>query len=151
MLYVTIHGVWMIVAVVVGTVAGYLGLLRATQGEGGRSPLPGRFRMKLHTGLGLVYYLMLYAGLAGGVVMVRFLLPSDVLPRSIAKVHVVLAVLVGTLYGVAWLIGRRLEQKPAGAARLLPRLHMVFNFTACTLIGIQIALAAYYVWIWPNL
>jgi len=26
---------------------------------------------------------------------------------------------------------------------------MVFNFTACTLVAVQIALAAYYVWIRP--
>ncbi|MEA3367237.1 MAG: hypothetical protein U9R68_03875, partial [Planctomycetota bacterium] len=65
MIYVTIHAAWMILAVAIGTVSGYLGLLRATQREGGRSPLPGRFNMRLHKWTGMVYYAMLLVGIVG--------------------------------------------------------------------------------------
>jgi len=150
MVYVTLHAAWMVLAVAIGTIAGYLGLVRATQGTGGSSALPGRFKMKAHTTLGLVYYVMLYVGLLMGVLMVEFLDVEGVLPPVIKKVHVVLAVLVGALYGVAWLIGRRLRDRPPDAGRLAPRLHMIFNYTACALIAVQIAVAVYYVWIWPN-
>jgi len=152
MVYVTIHAAWMILAVIIGTVAGYQGLVRATQRAGGASPLPGRFRMKSHVSLGTIYFVMVYAGLALGVVLADvFLGDRNVLPPAIAKAHIVLAILIAILYGAGWLIGRRLARVPARGSRLAPRLHMLLNFTACTLIGVQIALALYYVWIWPKI
>lgn len=151
MVFVTIHAAWMILAVIIGTVAGYQGLVRATQRAGGESPLPGRFRMKSHVSLGTVYFIMVYAGLAFGVVLTEFILhDQNIMPPAIARAHIVMAVLIAVLYGAGWLIGRRLARVPARGSRLAPRLHMALNFTACTLIGIQIALALYYVWIWPK-
>jgi len=147
MLYVTIHAAWMILAVAVGTVAGYMGLLRATGRRGGRSPLPGRFRMRPHVAFGTAYYLMLYGGIVFGWVMHEFLLPGPMLPPAIATLHLVLAMAVAMLYGVAWAIGGSLAKRPATESRLRPRLHMAANYTACTLVGVQIAVAVYYVWI----
>lgn len=152
MVFVTIHAAWMILAVIIGTVAGYQGLVRATQRAGGASPLPGRFRMKSHVTLGTVYFIMVYAGLALGVVLTEVVLDDqNIMPPAIARAHIVLAVLIAVLYGAGWLIGRRLARVPARASRLAPRLHMAANFTACALIGVQIALALYYVWIWPKI
>ena len=150
MVYVTLHAAWMVLAVAIGTVAGYLGLVRATQGAGGASALPGRFKMQAHTTLGLVYYVMLYVGLLSGIAMHRWLLPEHVLPDGVRMLHLVLGIVVVALYTAAWVIGSGLVKKPAGADRARPRLHMVCNYTACTLIAVQIAVAVYYVWIWPN-
>ncbi len=150
MVYVTIHAAWMILAVVIGTIAGYLGLVRATQGQGGRSALPGRFKLKTHTACGLVYYVMLYIGFFFGVAMHRWLLPEHVLPDAVRMLHLVLGIVVVALYTVAWVIGSGLVAKPAGEDRGRPRLHMICNYTACTLIAVQIAAAVYYVWISPN-
>jgi hypothetical protein len=148
MIYVTIHAAWMILAVAVGTVSGYLGLLRATQREGGRgSPLPGRFRMRPHVGFGTAYYLMLYGGIAFGWLMHEFLLPGPFLPPAVANLHLGLAVAIAVLYGAAWALGGSLTKSPATAGRLRPRLHMVCNYTACTLVAVQIGVAAYYVWL----
>jgi len=152
MVYVTLHAAWMVLAVVVGTVAGYMGLLRATQRPGGRSALPGRFRMKPHVNFGTVFYVMLCAGLVFGVVLNEFILEDrSVMPPAIATAHIWLACLIAIFYGAGWLVGRRLVRDPAGPNRLLPRLHMVLNFTGCTLLGVQVALALYYVWIWPKM
>jgi hypothetical protein len=65
---------------------------------------------------------------------------------NIGQVHLVLAISIGVLYGAAAVLGWHIVRKPAGLARLRPRVHMVLNFTACTLIGLQIALALYAVW-----
>ncbi len=144
MVYVTLHAAWMLLAVAVGTVAGYMGLLRAT---GPRSPLPGRFTMRPHVGFGAAYYLMLYAGIVFGWVMHEFLLPGPMLPSGVRTLHLVLAIAVAILYGVAWAVGGSLTKRPATQSRLRPRLHMAANYTACTLVGVQIAVAVYYVWI----
>lgn len=150
MLYVTLHAAWMILAVAVGIVAGYMGLLRATQRPDGSSPLPGRFLMRSHISCGTTYYAMIYIGLLFGWAVHEFLLEQPVLPHGPFKVHVVLAVATGILYGVAWILGSQMTREPVGRRRLRPRLHMVANFTACTLVAVQIVLAAYYVWIRPG-
>jgi hypothetical protein len=143
--FVWIHAAWMILAVAVGTWSGYLGLLRATQRPDGRSPLPGRFDLRVHQWTGIAYYLMLYLGLAGGVVMVQVWFGGEE-PVGIWEWHERLAIAIGALYlGAAWL-GLDLLKKPAGPSRARPVAHMILNFTACTLIGIQIVLAAYAVW-----
>jgi hypothetical protein len=149
MIYVTIHAAWMILAVALGTVAGYMGLLRATQGQGGRSLLPGRFHLRSHSNFGVVYYAMLYLGILFGWVVHDYLLDAPVLPPAVLRWHLALAGAVAVLYGIAWVLGAQMTREPAGARRLRPRLHMVFNFTACTLVAVQVALAAYYVWIRP--
>ena len=149
MLYVTIHAAWMILAVALGTVAGYMGLLRATQRPGGSGVLPGRFHFRSHVSFGIVYYTMLYLGILFGWVVHEYLLDAPVLPPAVLRWHVALAGAIAVLYGIAWILGGQLTREPAGARRLRPRLHMVFNFTACTLVAVQVALAAYYVWIWP--
>lgn len=149
MVYVTIHGSWMVLAVLVGSVAGYMGLVNATADRAGRSPLPGRFRYKVHVGFGAAYYVMIYLGALFGWVMHEFLLPSRVMPPHIGTFHLVLALAIAALYGVGAAVGWTMTKKPAGEARLRPRLHMVLNFTACTVAAVQIAVAIYYVWTWP--
>ena len=149
MLYVTIHAVWMILAVALGTVAGYMGLLRATRRPDGSTVLPGRFHLRSHINFGVVYYAMLYLGILFGWVVHAYLLDAPVLPSAVLRWHVALAGAVAVLYGIAWILGGQLAREPAGAQRLRPRLHMVFNFTACTLVAVQVALAVYYVWIRP--
>jgi len=147
MTYVTLHAVWMILAVAAGTVAGYMGLVRAAMGKEGQSPLPGRFSQRPHVVFGTAYYVMLYVGILYGWLMHEFLLPEPYLPPAIAKLHIGLAVAIGVLYGAAWAIGGGLTKKSAGTSRLRPRLHMVCNYAACTLVAVQIGVAAYYVWI----
>lgn len=149
MLYVTVHAAWMILAVALGTVAGYMGLLRATRRSDGSSAFPGRFHLRSHVNFGVVYYAMLYLGILFGWVVHEYLLDAPVLPPAVLRWHVVLAGAIAVLYGIAWILGAQLAREPVGARRLRPRLHMVFNFTACTLVAVQIALAVYYVWIWP--
>jgi len=144
MTYVTIHAVWMLLAVAVGTVSGYLGLVRATQREGGRSPLPGRFNLRLHQWTGMVYYAMLLVGIVGGFLMARFAVGEW---GGFWEWHERLAILIAVVYGAAAWLGIGLLRKPAGAARGRPVAHMILNFTACTLIGLQIALAIYMVWL----
>ena len=155
MFYVALHAAWMILAVAVGTVAGYMGLVRATQaerpagGQGGRSLLPGRFLLRPHVNFGSAYYLMLYVGLIFGWVMHEYLLDGRVLPASVLRWHIALAGAIAVLIGLAWILGAGLVRRPAPQMRARPRLHMVLNFTACGLVAVQIALAVYYVWIWP--
>jgi hypothetical protein len=136
MTLVTAHALWMIVAVAIGTYSGYLGLLRATQNEKGHTPLPGRFKMRPHINTGTIYYLMLFAGIAFGWVMHEFLLPGPMLLGGVGTLHLVLGLTIGGL----------LARGPLPKERLWPRLHMIVNFTACTLVAVQIAVAAYYVW-----
>ena len=143
MIYVTIHAAWMILAVAIGTVSGYLGLLRATQRDGGRSPLPGRFNMRLHKWTGMVYYAMLLVGIVGGLLMARFVLGPW---GGFWQWHMRLAILIAVVYAAAAWLGIGLLRKPAGAARGRPIAHMILNFTACTLIGLQVILAIYMVW-----
>ena len=141
MFYVTLHAAWMILAVAVGTVAGYQGLLRATQRPDRPSPLPGRFLLRSHVRFGTVFYLMLYAGILFGWVMYDFILgETPVLPPSIGNVHLALALAIGVLYGLAWVVGLSLTRRPAAGARTRPRLHLALNFTACGLVLVQIVL-----------
>ena len=149
MFYVIAHAAWMILAVALGTVAGYMGLLRATRRPDGSTVLPGRFHLRSHINFGVVYYAMLYLGILFGWVVHAYLLDAPVLPSAVLRWHVALAGAVAVLYGIAWILGGQLAREPAGAQRLRPRLHMVFNFTACTLVAVQVALAVYYVWIRP--
>ncbi|HUX01194.1 MAG: hypothetical protein WBD63_03585 [Phycisphaerae bacterium] len=149
MLYVALHAAWMILAVAVGTVAGYQGLLRATQRPDRPSLLPGRFLLRAHASVGTVYYAMLYAGILFGWVVHEYLLDGRVLSPSILRWHIALAGAIAVLYGAAWILGAGLVRRPAPEVRARPRLHLVFNFSACALVAVQIALAVYYVWIWP--
>ncbi len=147
MLYVILHAAWMILTVAVGTVAGYQGLLRATQRPGRPSLLPGRFHMRAHVSVGIVFYAMLYAGILFGWVVHEYLLDGRVLPPSILRWHVALAGAIAVLYGLAWILGGRMTRESPGEARTIPHAHLVLNFTACALVAVQIALALYYVWI----
>jgi len=150
MTYVTLHAAWMVLAVVFGTVAGYQGLVRATMRPGHGSPLPGRFILKSHNRYGTVFFVMLYIGILYGWIMADHLLDGPHLPPRIGTVHIVLAASIGGLYGGAWIVGGALARRPAGKARAWPAVHMVMNYTACTLIAVQMGLAAYYVYIWPR-
>jgi len=139
---VWIHAAWMLAAVAVGTWSGYLGLLRALQGRGGKIPLPGRFDYRVHKWAGIVYYVMLYLGILGGVLMVEFLF-AGAAPEGLWAWHERLAVSIAVLYAPGAWLGLDLLRKPPGQARGRPIAHMVFNFTACTLVGVQILLALY--------
>lgn len=136
---VYVHMTWMLVAVAIGTVSGYLGLLRALQGPGGRAPLPGRFNLNVHKWTGIVYYAMLYLGVLGGFLMVRFLLGGEA--AGFWEWHARLGLLVAVVYAPGAWIGLGLLKVPAGPKRGRPIAHMILNFTGCTLIGLQILLA----------
>ena len=148
MVYVEIHAAWMILAVIIGTVSGYLGLLRATQRAGGGSPLPGRFNLRLHKWTGAVYYVMLLVGIVGGFLMTRFVLGPW---GGFWEWHLRLGIAIAVLYAVAAWVGLGLLKRPAGGKRARPIAHMILNFTACTLIAVQIALALYHVLVRPYL
>jgi hypothetical protein len=140
---VGIHAVWMLVAVAIGTWSGYLGLIRATL-KGGKSPLPGRYRLGTHKWTGIVYYAMLYLGILYGMVMADFILRRPA--EGLWVWHAYLAYAIGLVYFPAMLLGLQMLKAPPGARRSKPVVHMVLNFTACTLVGVQIALAAYAAW-----
>jgi hypothetical protein len=141
---VWIHASWMIIAVAIGTWSGYLGLVRATL-RGGKSPLPGRYSPGLHKWTGIAYYVMLYVGILYGKIMVDFLLGNGE-PAGIWLWHEHLAYAIGIIYFPAMLLGLRMLSKPPGARRAVPVWHMILNFTACTLVGVQILLTVYAVW-----
>jgi sialate O-acetylesterase len=138
-LLVRLHASWMILAVAVGTVAGYLGLVRATQREALR--VPGRFSLRLHKWTGIAFYAMLYLGILGGFSMVEFVLGAE--PVGFWLWHQRLGLLIGLVYAPAAWFGLGLLRKPAGPARARPIAHMVLNFTGCVLIAAQIVLAAF--------
>ena len=143
MTYVILHATWMLVAVAIGTVSGYLGLVRATSGKGGKSPLPGRFTLRVHKWTGAVYYGMLLVGIVGGLLMTRFSLGAW---GEFWIWHKRLAIVIVVVYAAAAWLGGGLLTNPAGVKRGRPIAHMVLNFTACTLIAVQIVLAVYMVW-----
>jgi hypothetical protein len=132
----------MVLAVGAGTWSGYLGLLRALQRPGGQAPLPGRFHLRLHQRTGIVFYAMLYVGILGAFLMVRFSL-ANTSPEGIWALHQYAGIAIGVVYAPAAWLGFDLLRKPAGGARGRPVAHMVLNFTACTLIAVQIVLGLY--------
>jgi len=150
MVYIAIHAAWMLLAVAVGCVAGYQGLVRVTVRPGVGSPLPGHFRLPKHVWWGTVFVVMILVGIVYGLVMAGVLLPGDYMPPNIAELHEVLGISIGSLYAGAWLIGGLLVRRPAGKQRFWPRAHMVLNYTACAVLAVQVAVAIYYVWILPS-
>ena len=137
---VWVHIVWMLVAVAFGTGAGYLGLLRATM-HGGKSPLPGRYTLRLHKWAGIVFYAMLYTGLGYAAWMVEYHFGAE--PTGLWAWHERVGLAIGAIYLPAMVLGIQMLYRPAGARRARPIIHMLTNFTACTLIAVQIALAVY--------
>jgi hypothetical protein len=137
------HVIWMIVAVAFGTWSGYLGLIRATQNDKGTSPLPGRFRMRLHEWVGIAFYVMLYLGVLGGFLMVDFY-RGDAEPTGLWAWHEHLAIAIAVLYapGAALGLDMMLRKLP-GRQRARPIAHMIFNFSACSLIAAQFIVALY--------
>lgn len=135
-----IHAVWMLVAVAFGTWSGYLGLVRATMRDG-RSPLPGRYTLRSHKRTGIVFYAMLYAGLGYAVWMAELHLDTQAVGLWVWHRWVGLA--IGAIYLPAMVLGIHLLYRPAVARRARPVAHMLINFTACTLIAVQLVLAAY--------
>ena len=150
MFYVTMHAAWMLLATAVGLVAGYQGLVRATVRPGVGSPLPGHFRLPKHARWGRTFVAMMLVGIAYGLLMAHLVLPADYMPPRIAELHEVFGISVGVLYAGGWVLGEVLRRRPAGKRRFWPRAHLVLNYTACTAVAVQIVVAVYYVWIWPN-
>jgi len=107
--FVWIHASWMILAVAVGTVAGYLGLVRATQREALR--VPGRFNLRLHKWTGIAFYAMLYLGILGGFSMVEFVLGAD--PVGFWLWHQRLGLLIGLVRPRPAPQARRSRPRPA--------------------------------------
>ncbi len=146
--WIALHAGWMILAVAVGTVAGYMGLVHATSDREGRGPLPGRFVFKAHVGFGAAYYVMLYLGMVYGWIMHEFIFDEvPQMPPRIVTLHMTIAGCVAVLYAAAWALGASMVRKPPAQKRLRPRLHMACNLTACTLVAVQIAVAVYCVWL----
>jgi hypothetical protein len=141
---VWIHAAWMIVAVAIGTWSGYLGLVRATLKDG-KSPFPGRYTLRTHKWTGIGYYAMLYMGILFGKIMVDFILGKGD-PQGVWLWHEYLAYAIFIIYFPAMLLGLRMLSRPPGTRRAVPVWHMILNFTACTLVGVQIVLAVYGVW-----
>jgi hypothetical protein len=137
---VWIHLIWMSLTTAVGTWSGYLGLIRATL-KGGKSPLPGRYTLRSHKWTGVVFYAMLYTGILYGMIMVDFILGTETV--GLWWWHKMLAYAIGVIYFPAMLLGLDLLSRPAGVYRARPILHMLINFTACTLITVQFAMAIY--------
>ena len=137
---VWIHVVWMIAAVAVGTWSGYLGLVRATM-KGGRCFLPGCYTLSAHKWTGIVFHTMLYSGLAYAWAMVEFIIGVEA--GGLWAWHRWLGWTVGAIYLPAMVAGIHLLYRPAVGGRALPVAHMITNFTACSLIAVQIVLAAY--------
>ena len=137
---VWIHLTWMLLAVAFGTWAGYLGLVRATM-HGGKSPLPGRFNLRVHKWAGIVFYAMLYAGLGYAAWMVEYHFGAE--PAGLWVWHRRVGLAIGAIYLPAMALGIQMLYRPAGVHRARPIIHMLTNFTACTLIAVQIALAVY--------
>jgi len=135
-----IHAAWMLVAVAFGTGAGYLGLLRATM-SGGKSPLPGRYTLRSHKWTGIIFYAMLYAGLGYAAWMVEYHFGAE--PTGLWAWHKRVGLAIGAIYLPAMVLGIQMLYRPAGLHRARPIIHMLTNFTACTLIAVQIALAVY--------
>jgi hypothetical protein len=143
---VWIHMSWMIAATLVGTWSGYLGLVRATQNAQGKSPLPGRFLMRQHEWTGIVFYAMLYLGILGGFLMVRYFL-GNAAPEGLWAWHQYIAIAIAVLYAPGAILGLDMMlRKAAGRARPRPIAHMLFNFFACTLIAVQIVVALVGIW-----
>ena len=138
-----VHASWMVLAVAIGTWSGYLGLLRALQGPGGKSPLPGRFNLRVHQWTGIIYYVMLYLGILGGFLMAGFILGEW---GGLWEWHERIGIAVAVLYAPAAILGLDLLKRPAGGHRARPIAHMILNFSACTLVGVQIVLASYLLW-----
>jgi hypothetical protein len=139
---------WMLVAVAIGTWSGYLGLLRALQRPGGKAWLPGRFNLRVHEWTGIVYYTMLYLGILGGFLMASLFL-GGVYTKGIWQLHAWLGVAVGAVYAPGAWLGLQLLWKPGGS-RTRAIAHMVLNYTACTLIGVQILVALLAVMLTPH-
>lgn len=137
---VWMHASWMVATTAVGTLSGYLGLLRALQRPDGKSLLPGRFNLRVHQWSGIAFYAMLYAGILGGFLMVDIFF-GDRAPHGFWLWHRWIAVSIAVLYAPAAWLGLAMMKKPAGAGRGRPIAHMILNFAACTLVGIQIVLA----------
>ena len=108
---VWIHVTWMIVGVAFGTWSGYLGLLRATL-RGGKSLLPGRYRLGTHKWTGYVYYAMLYVGILYGKIMADFILGGE--PEGFWVWHGYLAYAIGVIYFPAMILGLQMLLKPPG-------------------------------------
>lgn len=137
---VLVHASWMALTTAVGLWPGYTGLLRALCRADGRSLLPGRFNLKMHKWGGIIFYAMLYLGLAGWVTYVNLFFGGKELP-AFWLWHVRMAVAIAILYAPAAWLGFDMLRKPPGLSRGRPVVHMVLNFAGCTLLGVQLILA----------
>ncbi len=149
MTYVILHDVWMVATALVVVAAAYVGLLRATQGADGRSPLPGRFKFRLHVALGVIACAMVLLGAVGGWVMGGILLKGPVMPPKIVELHVALAGAIVMLALIGAVLGVTLVKRPPGAKRARPRAHMAVNVLLVLAAVVQIVVAFYYVWFLP--
>jgi len=78
-------------------------------------------------------------GILGGLLMAEFLL-DGFSTAGVWRVHAWLGVAVGAVYAPGAWLGLQLLWKPGGN-RTRAVAHMVLNYTACTLIGVQILVA----------
>jgi len=131
-----IHPVWMLAALAVGIVAGYLGLIRSQFVRG----LPGSFSLAGHVGSGLALVVLLWGGIAVAAALEEPLGAAVGAGRlSLARTHGPLAFACAGLYAVAGILGlvllvrRRQGRGAEPATRKLARAHLIFNYTACGL------------------
>jgi hypothetical protein len=130
-----IHPIWILAAIIFGVAAGYLGLLRYLQVKGKGGLLPGRFNLKAHITFGAIYLILLFSGFLWG------LWTAQRYHGAIAHTffHFYLGLVIIILYAIGATIGILL-QKGIKARRRWAFIHMCFNYSACTLLGLQVIL-----------
>ncbi|KPJ59056.1 MAG: hypothetical protein AMS15_07260 [Planctomycetes bacterium DG_23] len=129
-----IHPIWILAAIVFGVAAGYLGLLRYLQVKGKGGLLPGRFNPKAHIAFGALFLVLLSSGFLWGIWTAHRY--HGAIARSF---HFYLGVVILILYAIGAVIGFLLT-RGIKARRRWAFIHMCFNYSACTLLGLQVIL-----------
>ena len=127
-----IHPIWILSALVFGVAAGYLGLLRYLQVKGKGALLPGRFNLRAHITFGAIYFILLVSGFLWG------LWTAGHFRGAIARgPHFYLGLAIIILYAIGAVIGIRLK-RGVKARRKWAFIHMCANYSACTLLLVQV-------------
>lgn len=127
-----IHPIWILAAVVFGVAAGYLGLLRYLEVKGKGGLLPGRFHLRAHIIFGAIYLALLFSGFLWGIWTARRF------RGAIAQgPHFYLGLLIIILYATGAVIGIALT-RGIKARRKWAFIHMCTNYSACTLLLVQV-------------
>lgn len=131
------HGIWQLLAVAVGTVAGYLGLLRFLARKGRRNLLPGRFNRRLHLALGIIFYCLIFIGaIIGWVFLEEEHQGEEQEHHRGFSPHHILPVPILVLYAGGGITGAMLSRGKGG--RKMRPVHMALNYSGCALVAVQV-------------